>query len=1153
MKKITKKFLAIFLSVLMAVCAVSMPVSAVDFANSKSRQKKNYVEGEVIAVLKENAPQTLLSAKKTAGNFGNGIAMNDSFTISGKSGKIRAVALKSTTKTTVVIIKELKKNSAVKYAFPNYKKKASDISDDEYSSHLWALNNVGQNKGTAGLDINPEELWEKASSSEKEKVVAVVDTGVDFTHEDIKDVLWENPHGSKLLGRHGYDFTYTTKDRSPLDDNGHGTHVAGIIAASADNEKGISGVNKAQTKIMACKFLDSDGYGDTEAVLACFEYISRAIDLGTNIVAVNNSWSGLGDRAEQNLLDEIFDALGEKGAISVVSAGNDRYDLSALNDDEEFSFWYDDEDEFAITPACSESRYCLTVAATNEKDEIADFSNYSKDYIDISAPGCDILSTVSYNCFNPSIYTVSKKSELCKEIQGFEGSFTPTDFGYPNFFEIAKSGDELYDVLGKNQEVAVCGDGFGQSDKALKITFKDVVENEEDEEEAENFALYSFEIPYTIEDENKAYSYSFMIKGNNNVYGLVGDFPADYDIAENLDDAVFDSYIDSSADGGYWSHHCIDINPSEKGYPKKFKSKNRKLVFVAESPKTDSFIEIDDLAISRQNAEENFGKYDFYNGTSMAAPFVTGAVALVFNAYPEADAAEAINIIKNTGRKSASLEGKTENARVLSLNNCDKVPAMITSAGYNSKGEIEVKGSFKNDISFKINKKTVSPESITSSKAVFKDNSYNTEKTVIEAENEYGADSLTLLLSNKPSPKKSAKVLGMPSMAMGYGYYMPLGVKTVVAGEKSYYISEMGEVGALEYDDVEGGYIFNDFMPQIDMTGLFKEPKTVSVKDAVYLDGKIYFTAVNEIMSSYGGFIIGYEGAFACLDLTSGKTTVLCETPDPSALGDSLAVYNAEIYLIGGCSRDKAEFSNEIYEYNSANKAFDKCNFSLPEGRAFTTFIQYENKLIGVWGADEKGELPKIIVFDGAEFKTSAVKLSSDDYFETQLDTEKINVYSGSAGYFSNGLYLNGAYIYGFGDTYYYNAAKDKLSASKYSFSNEIGKNKLVATTLPGAFIAYPISDEEEPKPVGTSADDNGEAFAYCYGLNTNYAFLDISSVEHAYLTGEIVENFSYGDRINLKLSPEKGYVIKSISANGVKLSENSDKASFVVNSPNVH
>ena len=69
MKKITKKFLAIFLSVLMAVCAVSMPVSAVDFANSKSRQKKNYVEGEVIAVLKENAPQTLLSAKKNRGKF----------------------------------------------------------------------------------------------------------------------------------------------------------------------------------------------------------------------------------------------------------------------------------------------------------------------------------------------------------------------------------------------------------------------------------------------------------------------------------------------------------------------------------------------------------------------------------------------------------------------------------------------------------------------------------------------------------------------------------------------------------------------------------------------------------------------------------------------------------------------------------------------------------------------------------------------------------------------------------------------------------------------------------------------------------------------------------------------------------------------------
>ena len=1140
----------------MAVCAVSMPVSAFDLAKPESKTENIYVEGEVIVVLKENAPKTLLSAKKTVGNFGKGLTMNDSFTFTKKNGRIRAVVLKSTTRTTADIIKDLKKNPSVKYAFPNYKMKASDITNDAYSSYQWALDNTGQNKGTPGLDVNADALWESAAASEKEQVVAIVDTGIDFNHEDLKDVLWENPYGSKLLGEHGYDFTYTTKDHSPLDDNGHGTHVAGIIAACADNGKGISGINKSNTKIMACKFLDEEGYGDTEAALAAYEYISRAIDLGTNVVAVNNSWGGFGDRAEQNLYDEIFDSLGEKGAITVVAAGNESYDLSNLIDDEETSFWYDDDEEYVVSPASSYSRYCLTVAATNENDELADFSNYSKDYVDVAAPGCNILSSVSYNCFNPSIYTDSQKAELCKNNQDFEGGFTSSDFGYPNFFDIAAPGDDFYDYLGKTKEITQSNDGFGKSAKAMKITLKDVVENEEDAEELENYAIYAFEIPYTIEDENKAFSYSFMFKGDNSAFGVFGDFPADYDIAKNLETAMFDSYISASSDGGYWRHYSIDINPSEKGYPKKLKSKNRKLVFIVESYKTDTFVEIDDLAISNQGVEDGFGKYDFYNGTSMATPYVTGAVALVHNAYPEADAAEVANIIKNTGRRSAALEGKTENGKVLSLDNTDKAPAMITSAKYNKEGKVEVKGSFKNNTAFKINGKSVEPESLTNALAVFTDDSYSTKKTTIEAENEYGADSISLLLSNKPAPKKSTKVIGMPMMSLGNGYYMPLGVKTIPAGEKSYFISEFGEVGAVEYDEIEGGYIFNDFLPQIDMASLFKQPKTISVKDAVYMGGKIYFTAVNEIMSDHGSFTIGYEGIFGYLDLESGATSVICDIPNPSALGDSLAVYNGEFYIIGGCSYEKAEFSNEVYKYNSSKKAFEKTAFVLPEGRAYTSFIQYENKLIGVWGANEKGELPQLITFDGTAFKASSAQLSSDDYYEIYSQGKTLNVFSGSVGYYSAGLYLNGAYIYGLGDTYCYNAAKDKFTASKYSFSNEIGKSKLVATTLPGAFIAYPINSEEEPEPdpVGGSVDaenDGEEAYAYYYKLSTNYATLDISSLEHAYITSEVYENYSFGDKISLKLSPEKGYVIKSISANGVKLSENSNKATVIVNSPN--
>ena len=1153
MKKFTKKVLAAFLSVLMAVCAVATPAMAYE-KPEQSGKKAEYIEGEVIVVLKETAPKSYLMAGRAVSNYGKGLKVNSSFSYNKKNGKIRALVLKSDNRKTADIIKELKKNEQVKYAFPNYVVKASALTNDTYSNYQWALDNKGINGGASGLDTNADALWDKASASEKERVVAIVDTGIDYNHEDLKDVLWENPHGSKLVGKYGYDFTGTIKDGSPFDDNGHGTHCAGIIAASADNEKGISGINKANTKIMACKFLDEDGFGSTDAALAAFEYISRAIDLGTNVVAINNSWGGVGDLAEQELFDEIFDAFGEKGAISVVSAGNESTDLSEY-DNEEMVFWYGEN--YRTTPASSLSEYCLTVAATNEKDELADFSNYSTDFVDIAAPGCDILSSVSYNCFNPSIYSAEQQAELCKNFQNFDGTFTSGDFGYPGFIPAATESSELYDHLGINKEITQSADGFGADSKAMRINLKDIVVNENSDGDYENYSVYAFEIPFTLDDETKPYSISFMVKADNDLFGVVGDFPADFDIAKNIEDAAFDDYLWGSSDGGYWKHQYINVNQSEKGYQKKYKGKERKLVFVVESYKTDTYFQLDDLAVSNQSASaDSFGKYDFYNGTSMAAPYVSGAVALVSNAYPDADAAEVINIVKNTGRISSSLEGKTENSRVLSLDNSENTPSMITSAKYNEAGDVEVKGSFKNDTSFSINGSAVTPKEITSGKAVFADTSYNTKKVEITAENAFGADSISVLLSKKPTPKKSKKLIGSPMMPLGMGYYMPMGAISIPAGTKSYFVGETGEIGSVYYDEMEDGYIYEDVFPQLDSSKLFKEPKAVSFKTAAYLDSKIYFTALNEVFSSYMDVVIGYEGVFGYYDLNSGKTVKLCEIPDATALGETLAVYNGELYLIGGYDWESNTFSKDVYKYNTSKKSFAKTAYSLPEGRAFTSFIQFEGKLIGAYGANETGELPKFITFDGSKWSTSALNIASDDYDTYYFDNE-INVYYGNLGYSGGGIYLNGAYIYGYGDTYNYNASTDKLTASKYSFSNEIGKGKLIATTLPGCFIGYPIEDAEGVGTAGSNyvgGEEGEEDFlsGYCYSITNSYAKLDESAMTHAYISSAYEPYYAYGDKLTFNVAPESGYVITSISANGVKLSDNSTKASIIFKNANV-
>ncbi len=1141
LKKLTKKMLAVFLSALMAVSAVSVPISSFA-AEKKPSSKAEYVEGEAIAVLKNSAPKTYLTASKSVANFGRGIKLNKSFTFNKKNGAIRAVVLKSD-KSTQKLLKELRANDAVEYAFPNYKVKATSITKDAYSDFQWALDNKGQNEGTQGLDANADALWEKAAASEKEQIVAVVDTGIDYNHEDLKDIVWENPFGSRLVGKHGYDFSNTIKDHTPYDDNGHGSHVAGIIAGAADNEKGISGINKSNVKIMACKFLDEEGSGETEGALAAYEYINRAVDLGANVVAVNNSWGGIGDEYEMKLFDEIFNELGKKGVVTLAAAGNEAQDLEKLNEDEEINFLFDGEEVFDV-PACSSSKYCLTVAASNEKDELGDFSNYGAKYVDIAAPGCDILSSVSYNCFNPTLYNAEERGALCADFQDYEGEISSSDFGYPVNVELKTEGFE--DLVGKNIQIAQINSGFDMSSKSIAMTFKDEVEEED-------ARYYAIELPYSIKNEDDSYSLSFMYSGNKKILATVCDVPADFDVATRFDELDYLAMIGGGEKGNYWDHFFIDINPSDKYYDKKMKSKERKLVLAFESYEADSVFKIDDFAVSVQGANaDDFKKYDFYNGTSMATPYAAGAVALVKNAYPNATAAEVINIVKNTGRIVPEYEGKIESSRVLSLENSEKTPAILISAAYNKDGDIEVEGSFKGETTFKINGKAVTPKSVNESKAVFTDNGYNTKKNTFEAANEYGADSLSVLLSNKPLPKKSSKVVGMPGADTELGYYMPKSMVSIPAGTVSYFVGETGNIGKISYDDFEKAYVYDDFIPQIDFTNLFKSINSISVKDAVYLNGRIYFTAVNSVVSAYSSTVLGYDSAFGYLDLTSGKTVLLCEFPNASNIGDSLAVYNGNILLLGGYNEVEGAFSKDVYRYNSTKKAFEKLKTTLPEGRAFTRFIQYGNKLYGFLGANESKTMPSTIVLESDAWSINPQKLESDDYDEYAFDEDKsIKVYSSSVGYGSGGIYLSGAYIYGLGDTYYFSTAKNKLLASKYTFSNEIGEKDIIATTLPGAFIAFEMTSEGEEE-LDIETEDEEEPCAYFYSITNTYATIDESALSHAYVSNAYEDYYSYGDKASIKLSPESGYVITSISANGKQLSTNSNKATLTINAQKI-
>ena len=1145
MKYSFKKALALLISVIMILTSIILPSTA--FA--KDDEEKNYVEGEVIAVMKDSSGKTPLRKSNVSDVFGNGINLKKAFTF-GTKEKTRVAVIKSTTLTTKQLLKQVKNNDAVKYAMPNTIKKASTITEDTFSQYQWALDNTGQNGGTVGDDINADALWDDAEQSENEQIVAIVDTGIDANHEDLKDVVWTNPYGSKLLGEHGMDFTSTIESGEPVDDNGHGTHCAGIIAAQANNNKGISGVNTSNTKIMALKFLDEDGSGDLYAALAAYDYIIRAVNLGANVVACNNSWGGGGTLEELELLDLIYDTMGELGVITFAAANNSATDISEPVDDDWFGTVYD-------TPACCTSPYCITVAATTGKDELADFSNYSKTVVDIAAPGTEILSSVSYDCFNPSIYTNTQKAERCAYMQEYNSPISTDTFGYPKFVQLDESN---FGPGGSDYTITQGVEGFGLDGQAIQIKLNDEVEEE-------SMCLYAFEFPYTLEDVNKDYSISVMSKGNNNFEALVFDLPASFDDNKVVGEFFEDLYLFGAEAGNCWDHRYADKTTKDYGYKK---STDRKLLMIAISYKKGTTITLDDLAISSQSANKSdFGKYDYYCGTSMATPYATGAAALIKNAKPEATTLDIINIIKNTGRYSEALADKTQNGKVLSLDNINNMPPMIAKAEYDDNGDVMITGSFKSITKVTADGVIVTPKEADNNTIIIPDANYNTKRTTFKVSNAYGSDEYTAFLSSKPEFNVTLLDTA-PNVNGGFA---------VNAGENAYFVSSEGMINAVGYDEYEKSYFCYE-LGCVDWNEIFGELGAGFITAAAFRSNKLYLTGVVPIYSEYSGAIIGYETAFLYYNIDTSVTKLITtDIPDTAIYGGSLAVYKGKIFLLGGMTykTDKYDCYDTMYRFNESTNAFDKLKTKLPEGRAYSNYVQYKDKLIGVYGVNDTGTLPQIIVFDGNSWTKSSVNLTSDNYYD--FGTTKI--YYGNLGYGNGGVFMNGAYVYGIGDSFTYNVDTDKITACKNSYKNSFNTAELVGTTVPGGFIGFAVNgysdDEDEDEYAvgglnkttlalvrdddypsddilvisGNDDDDDDEEYseaAYTLTIKNSYPEIDsITSLSHAYNYKYVPMYTVYGDKVKLDMRAETGYYITSIKANGKTLSTNSKTASFVV------
>ncbi|MBO5488810.1 MAG: S8 family serine peptidase, partial [Eubacterium sp.] len=308
--------------------------------------------------------------------------------LSDKSVKVAQVS--STKYSTEELIDKLDSSAYVLSVEPDYCIQKMSSTNDPLSDSQWALDGGGKFNGTTkGISYSRKP---QANSSDT-PVVAIVDTGIDYTNEDIKDNIWVNPYPNQLPGLYGYDFG--DNDIDPLDssEDSHGTHCAGTIAASADNQLGIAGV-ASNVKLMGLKVFDASEKANTSYVISAFNYIYQAKQLGVNVVAVNCSWGG---NNSSTAFKTIVEQLGNAGVLFVFAAGN-----SAINHDT----------SSVICPYDLNTSYTVTVGASTANDLPASFSDYGKSTVDLFAPGEKIVSTVGANIFYPALYPEATQQNM---------------------------------------------------------------------------------------------------------------------------------------------------------------------------------------------------------------------------------------------------------------------------------------------------------------------------------------------------------------------------------------------------------------------------------------------------------------------------------------------------------------------------------------------------------------------------------------------------------------------------------------------------------------------------------------------------------------------------------------------------------------------
>ncbi|MDE7310070.1 MAG: S8 family serine peptidase [Eubacterium sp.] len=621
-----KKIFAVLLS---AVAAFSPVLSATAVSVQAAPQEVEvpeleegtYVKGE--ALVSMTTTQAAALTKEGTVSFDSKIQVEECWEFGAAEGaqseqiKDYVALVRSDTYTTEELMEIAAEKYYVDAVAPNSYAHLCDTGKDLLSDYQWYLDGDGQMQTNSqgirfsGLSVSPS----------IQPVVAVIDTGVDYTHEDLKDSMWVNPYQSKgLEGTYGYDFA--NDDNDPMDTEGHGTHCAGVIAAQQDNGIGVTGISNA--KIMALKVVkdDSDVFDMAGAVRA-FEYIVRAQQLGVPVAAVNCSWGGSRDTGA--ILNTLIDKMGANGALTVFAAGNDAIDWDAV------------ASPMRLTPYDLTSQYVVVVGASDENDDKVYFSDYGNTLVDLFAPGSNIVSTVQQEKFLPQFMPQEKRSQMtsyystvnsiadfhtAQDIQGVGTNYTVRLSYEPNIGFLDEPDGCLKYTVSYNRK-----GGFPF------LTDNSIVKNN-----AEQAGFIYLDVTSLGLDPNKTYYISCLMAENE------GDVMPAWESVEKISTPQNSRFITA---GGRTYLALIGISTQ----------KTRATTYY-----------FDNFAVSVADPDTaQFEKCDIMSGSSMAAPVVSGAVAVLSGTNPSLDAAGLRSLLMKCTRNIDTLENACVTGGILDL------------------------------------------------------------------------------------------------------------------------------------------------------------------------------------------------------------------------------------------------------------------------------------------------------------------------------------------------------------------------------------------------------------------------------------------------------------------------------------------------------